>query len=403
MRILFLSSWFPYPPDNGSKLRVYNLLRALGRDHEVTLISLAFDTARPGERSDLATACTDVKVVEINPFSANQAGVFRTFLSTVPVASRPLPVMTRLVDEMLELASYDAVIASTLVMGPYALQVPRGTTTILEEHNSLTGWLRERYLREVRHLQRARYFASWKKHRHYEARYFRNFDLITMVSEKDRVTALETVGPNRTQVEVVPNGVDCRHNYLGLAPVRPNTLVYNGALTYRANYDAMAYFLQEVFPLVKGAIGDVHLTVTGSTQGVSLQQLSLDKHVFLSGYVDDVRPLVAQASVCIVPLREGGGTRLKILEAMALGTPVVSTCKGIEGLDVVDGEHVLVADEPEHFAACTVELLRTPALRKRLVENARALVEQQYDWEPIGRRFVTLVEDVVRERALFAS
>ena len=177
------------------------------------------------------------------------------------------------------------------------------------------------------------------------------------------------------------------------AAVEPNTLVFNGSLTYHANYDAMRYFLAEVFPLIQQQEPGVSLTITGPTSGVDLSGLRLNDGVRLSGYLDDIRPLLASASACVVPIRSGGGTRLKILEAMALGTPVVSTSKGAEGLEVTPGKQILVADEPAEFAAQVICLLRAPALREQLRTRARRLVEQQYDWREIGQRFANLVEE----------
>ena len=206
------------------------------------------------------------------------------------------------------------------------------------------------------------------------------------------------VRANRMPLEVVPNGVDCDHNRPGLAQPQPIRLVYNGSLTYSANYDAMRWFLAEVYPRIKAQVPGVSLTITGSTRGVDLAGLALDDTVRLTGFVDDVRIPVAEAGVCVVPIRQGGGTRLKILEAMALGTPVVATSKGAEGLDAVDGEHLLLADDPEAFARRTVELLGNPALRHDLAANARRLVEDRYDWAAIGQRFVDLVEATVKEK-----
>ncbi|MGQ9768776.1 MAG: glycosyltransferase family 4 protein, partial [Anaerolineae bacterium] len=183
------------------------------------------------------------------------------------------------------------------------------------------------------------------------------------------------------------------------AQPQPNSLVFNGSLTYSANYDAMQWFLAQVWPRIRAQVPAATLTITGSTAGVNLTGLALDDHVRLTGYVEDVRLPVAEAAVAIAPIRQGGGTRLKILEAMALGTPVVATAKGAEGLDVVDGEHLLLADDPERFAASVLRLLADDALAARLAADARRLVEGRYDWEQIGRRFVNLVEDVVRQRS----
>ncbi len=398
MKILFLATWFPYPSDSGSKLRVYHLLRALGQAHEVTLLSFAFDTARPDEPGQLRLWCRDIQVVPIDPFAVNQEAMLRTFLSARPMSSRPIPAMSQLVADVLRPNAFDVVIASTEMMADYALQISPGAVKILEEHNSMTRWMKNRFEGAKHPLMRARYWASWQKRRRFEARYYRHFNLITMVSEADRTTTTATLGKHRARIETVPNGVDCQHNQPGLAHPEPDTLVFNGSLTYSANYDAARYFLRDIFPLIRQQRPHVQMTITGSLTGVNTTGLALDDSVNLTGFVEDVRFPVAQAAVCVVPLRDGGGTRLKILEAMALGTPVVATSKGAEGLDVTDGEHLLLADTPEAFARCTVELLGNPALRRDLAANARRLVEKRYDWKAIGQRFADLVEATVRQR-----
>lgn len=395
MRILFLSTWFPYPPDNGSKLRAYYLLRGLAERHQVTLLSFAFATARPDAPGELGDWCSQIRVVLVDPFAANQAGALRTFLSPRPVASRPVPAMRRLVTEALRARPYDAVIASTGMMIDYALQAPLGTVKVLEEHNAMTRWAWKRYLDAAGAAQRARRWLSWCKGRWYEARTYPRFDLITMVSDADRQATVESAGRRGTRIAVVPNGVDCAHNRLNLAQPRPGILVFNGSLTYSANYDAMQWFLAEIWPLIRVQVPEATVAITGATSGVDLAGLTLDDHVRLTGYVDDVRIPVAGAAVAVAPIRQGGGTRLKILEAMALGTPVVATAKGAEGLDIVDGEHFLCADDPQTFAAHTVMLLQDTALRNRLANNARRLVETTYDWSQIGAHFVTLVESAV--------
>lgn len=392
MNILFLSAWFPYPPDNGSKIRVYHLLRALARRHELTLLSFAWDTAQPDAANELRSWCRDMQVVRLDPFAANQASAWRTFLSWRPMASRSIAAMRAVVSKVLSQQCFDAVIASTEMMASYALQAPAPTLHILEEHNAMTRWAWERYQEQTQPLQRARCWASWQKSRTYEARLFRRFDLVTMVSEQDREACLSDLPGFHGRVEVIPNGVDCAHHRPGLAEVQPHTLIYNGALTYSVNCDAMRYFLAEIYPRIRQQLPGVSLSITGSTRGVDLSGLPLDESIHLTGYVEDIRLPVAASAVCVVPLRQGGGTRLKILEAMALGTPVVATSKGAEGLAVVNGEHLLLADDPTAFAAATLRLLREPALRARLAANARRLVEERYDWSHIGASFVELVD-----------
>lgn len=391
MHILFLSTWFPYPLDNGSKIRVYHLLRALGREHQVTLVSFAFETAAPEQVAATLPFCQTVHILPRDPFARNTLAQATRYVSLAPVVTRSIPEMQRLVGEVLTHTTFDAVIASTEVMATYALQAPAATVKILEEHNSFTRMMEDRYRAATHPVQRLNHWISWQKTRRYEAALFRKFAQVVMVSEEDRRTCAQLPG-HHTPVAVIPNGVDCAHHRPGLAETRPNTLVYNGALTYNANYDAMQYFLAEIYPRIKLQVPDVTLTITGSTHGVDLSGLRLDASVHLIGYVNDVRLPVAQSAVCVVPLRQGGGTRLKILEAMALGTPIVATSKGAEGLSVVDGEHLLLADDPPAFAEAVLRVLREHNLRARLIHNARALVETQYDWGSIGAQFVNLIE-----------
>ena len=175
----------------------------------------------------------------------------------------------------------------------------------------------------------------------------------------------------------------------------PNTLVYAGAITYQANHDAVEYFIREIFPLVHAQVPDVTLRVTGAVGTVSVEHLSRSRQVEFTGYLQDVRPTVAGSWASVIPLRMGGGSRLKILESMALGTPVISTSKGAEGLDVIPGKHLLIADTPGEFAAQTVRLLRDPGLRSSMTAQARQLIEDQYDWAEIGRKFCEVVEHAV--------
>jgi glycosyltransferase involved in cell wall biosynthesis len=153
----------------------------------------------------------------------------------------------------------------------------------------------------------------------------------------------------------------------------------------------MTWFLQEVYPRIRAQAPDVSLTITGDHAGLPLPPAD---HVTLTGFVDDVRPLIAAAWVSLVPLRVGGGTRLKILEAMALGTPVVATSKGAEGLDAQHGEHLLIANGPEAFAESVIRLLQEPGLRRRMADNAYQLVQEKYDMAALMPRFLDLVERV---------
>jgi glycosyltransferase involved in cell wall biosynthesis len=221
------------------------------------------------------------------------------------------------------------------------------------------------------------------------------FDGCTVASQQERENVL-SVAPNCRRVVVVPNGIDLDWYKGDFGAPEPGTLVFPGALTYDANFHAMAFFLHQIFPLVKARQPEVVLRITGKTNGVPVDCLPLDGSVILTGYLDDVRPIVAQSWACVVPLRVGGGTRLKILEAMALGTPVVSTSKGAEGLEITPGENILIADEPTEFADAVLRLLYDPALRAKLTANGQRLVREQYGWEQIGKKLDQFLHQVVQ-------
>jgi glycosyltransferase involved in cell wall biosynthesis len=397
MRVLFLSTWFPFPPDNGSKTRAFHLLRALGGSHHVTLV--AFRPNHSGSNGQFSTHgldVIDVYPVPVDPFRYVNFPQVLKFTSPIPLACWPSRLMRKTVTKAVDSGKWDVVVAFQSPAAHYALQLP-DVTRILDVDTAYSYQAHEYAICEDHPIARLRTWVSWQKTYRYEARLFRRFQACTVVSSKELNYVKAMTSASNSRVEVVSNGVDCRHNHPNLAQPQPNTLIYNGSLTYSANYDAIRYFLSEVYPLTKQQVPDVSLTITGSTSGVDLSSLAIDESVHLSGYVDDIRIPVSQASACIVPIRQGGGTRLKILEAMALGTPVVATSKAAEGLEVTPNQDILIADAPAEFATQVVRLLRDPALTQRLATNARRLVEQRYDWDQIGQRFVDLVEEVASQ------
>ncbi|MHB1295233.1 MAG: glycosyltransferase family 4 protein [Anaerolineae bacterium] len=394
-RILYLSTWCPDPPDNGSRIRAHYLLRALAAAHDVT--ALAFD---PGTgTSSITTSAAGLEGVPLHrvaadPFRYTRLPQWAKFASPVPVSLWLVAEMRRAVRDVLASERFDAVVSLGGSTARYALEC-RDTALVLDIDTSLAYQMRERHLGQSHPISWVRTWTSWRKAERSEGALMRRFDACTVTASME-VDYLRRI--TRSDVTPIPNGVDCAHNHPGLAPKRPGALVYNGALTYSANYDAMRYFLGEIYPLIQRREPGASLTITGSTAGVDLSGLPIGESVQLSGYVEDIRPVVAGSSVCVVPLRAGGGTRLKILEAMALGTPVVSTSKGAEGLDLVDGEHILIADEPAQFAAKTLRLLQDAALRERLAASARRLVEARHDWRSIGQRFVQVVDAAIARK-----
>jgi glycosyltransferase involved in cell wall biosynthesis len=386
MKILALSTWYPFPPDNGSKIRAYYLLREVCRVHDVALIAFNPDGATPADRT---LPLSEAIVVQVDPFRHVHAPQIVKYASPIPLAFWPSRDMQTQVQRLIEREPWDAIVAIQTPVGGYARPAAHTPRLIdVDTAFSYQMWQRFRGRRDPRT------WLSWQKTRRYEARLFKQFDALTIAADHE-VAFLQAELGCTAPIEVIANGVDCEFNRPDGFARTPGRLIYNGALTYGANYDAMQFFLRDIYPLIKQQQPQVTLAITGSTRHVNTAALALDDSVTLTGYVDDIRAAVGGSDVAVIPLRQGAGTRLKILEAMALGVPVVSTSKGAEGLEVRHGQHLLIADEPGDFAAQTVRVLNDPTLRRALVGQARQLVEARYNWIEIGRRFREVIERTV--------
>jgi len=391
MKVLFLSTWNPYPPNNGSKIRAYYLLRAISAQHET--LALAFCPPTEAHSLDDSLSRDSVVCVDDDPFRYINAPRWMRYLSPMPLIFRSSHAMQQMI-EKLEKQTWDVVVAVQMPVARYAGSI-RATAKIIDVDTALTYQMRERYLVQRGWLRKIGAWVSWQKAHRYERKMLQKFQVATVVAQHEVAPLQLMTARGSCCVYQVQNGVDCERNHLILERNQDCNLVFNGSLTYSANYDAVRWFLAEIYPLIQARRADANLIVTGSTSGVDLDDLLLDECVHLTGYVEDVRVPVSEAAVAIAPIRQGGGTRLKILEAMALGTPVVATRKGAEGLDVIDGEHLLLADDPQSFANAVLVLLGDANIRARLAQNARRLVETHYDWAAIGDQFVQLVEDAV--------
>lgn len=393
MRILFTSPWFPFPAVNGSKIRISYLVRALAHGHDVSLISFV----REGEIVDVESAkaiCKRVEIVPWREFTPNSLRALIGFFSPQPraVFDTWQPEMSRKIWQSVETITPDIVISSETATASY---LRRGMTIPSLAEDVELGVLYDAGRNSASLLRRLRHRLTWEKHHRYMRRLLERFGNCTVVSERERAL-VRSIAPG-VAVSVLPNGVDTKALNMQTETKNRNQLIFNGALTYSANFDAMKYFLAEIFPRIYKVKPSVRLQITGSYEGVPIERLNLNENVELTGFLDDIHGAVAHAAVCVVPLRIGGGTRLKILEAMALGTPVVSTSKGAEGLEVTSGENIIIADDEKEFAEAVLRLLEDVEYAAQIARNARQLVEEKYDWHRIGKQFVALVENMVNE------
>ncbi len=398
MKILFISRWFPYPPDNGSKIRVFNLIKNLTLYHEVDLISFTSKTLTGDSLTAMSRYCRRVETVPYRPFQPDRLKALLGFFSRRPrsVIDTYSPEMQSLVEDAGHRSRFDLVVASEFDAAPYALAL-RHTPKVLDELQLTV--LYEQFANQHQPVRRWRNWLTWWKLSRYVAQLLPDYDGCIVASEQERHRVLKVVSAANS-ICVVPNGVDTKlYTANGLTGPEPDTLVYNGALTYSANFDAMDFFLREVFPLIQAKRPKVKLFITGKLDGVPVDRLPGNDGLVFTGYLDDIRPRVARSWGSVVPLRVGGGTRLKILEALALGTPVVATSKGAEGLDLIPDRDILIADDPADFAAAVLRLLQDATLRETLSHNGRQTVEAKYDWQIIGRQFNDFIEMVVSQSA----
>lgn len=392
MKVLFVSAWWPFPPDNGSRIRVFNLMKALSARHEVYLISLLQEDSDPASAQAFPGVCEVVCTQKARVPARGSLKSFAGLLSTRPRDYLLMfdPAMKRAVGNRVREIRPDVVVMSTLGVAEYA-PFSAGVPILLEQHNCEFALLRRAESQVTGRLRRLRHRLMCHKARAWELGLCRRFDAVALVSQDD-LRHLSRAAPDLRELSVVPNGVDTEHYDPGTWAPGKDALLYNGALTYGANLDAVRYFAAEILPLLRQERPSVVLRVTGRTTDVDLSGISDNDGVLLTGYVDDIRTVLAKSAVCVVPLREGGGTRLKILEAMAAGVPVVSTSVGAEGIEAVDGRHLLLADSPADFAGAVARLLDEPGLADSLRVEARRLVEEYYSWNVIGERFAEIVE-----------
>ena len=384
MKILFLSRWYPFPPDNGSKIRIFNLLRYLAEKHEVDLISFAAISVSNKRIQAAKKYCANVSVIQYRNFDPRHWKALLGFFSKKPrsIVQTYNLGMEECITDAINQNDYDVVIASQIDMLPYVEKI-NGPTKILEELELAP--FSERVAKEGSVLEKLRRRIAWGKLTHYIKLGTKDISGVTVVSNKEKAIVDEVLLQS-TDVCVVPNTVDIEVNsvYGDTKKTSYPSLIFNGALSFYVNFDAMKYFINEIFPKVQQVRPDVKLLITGSLSGVDLSNFPKNEGVVFTGYLEDIRKAVAESWVCVVPIRLGGGTRLKILEALSLRTPVVATSKGAEGLDLSSGEDYLLGDTPHEFGEQVIQLIQNEDIRNRISQTGFTSVKAKYNWRRGG-------------------
>jgi sugar transferase (PEP-CTERM/EpsH1 system associated) len=395
VRVLFLTPQVPYPPQQGAALRNWGLISSLATRHEVAILSFL----SPGQSLEEADPLRAVCRIETVPLVVRS---FRDRLRSMLTTRRPDMALrlasesyARRLADWLARETFDVVHVGGIEMAPYlgVIEAAQPRPRVIFDNLNCEYLLQQRtFLTDLRAPVRwpgaAYSFVQWRRLRRYEAQVCRRADRVLAVSDADAAALRKLV--LGLDVTVVPNGVDTQVYQPEIPNPKPqiskDALVFTGTMDFRPNVDAVLWFARKVLPRVRAQVPEAHFLVVGQRPHRRLDELRDAPAVALTGWVEDVRPYIVQAAVYVAPLRIGGGTRLKLLEAMAMGKPVVATRLGAEGYPVTDGRELLLADTPADFAAGVVALLRTPERRVELGRVARAFVEQQYDWRVIVPR-----------------
>lgn len=407
MRILWVKVGGLWPVNSGGRLRSFNIIRELSRRHRVSVITThGLDESQQSLLEHLP-GCTRVTSL---PFAAPKRNSPRFVLALVKSWFSPLPVdlhkyrieeLRTAVSREMASGSYDICVADFLSAMPN-LPNESPLPVVFFAHNVEHMIWKRLCSNDSNWLRRALLEVEWRKMRRYETRACQLAQLTVAVSEDDRDRLLDEsplANGNAERISAIPTGVDIEYfqpaNSTGALanpvpmPLLPaeKELVFTGSMDWHPNEDGMLWFMQAILPTIRETFPALSVTIVGRNPSALLRQVASECRVLVTGTVADIRPWVERATVFIVPLRIGGGTRLKIFEALAMGKAVVSTTIGAEGLPLQEGKHILRSDNPLCFAARVVELLQDKPRRERMGAAGRLLMEEKFSWHQVADNF----------------
>jgi glycosyltransferase involved in cell wall biosynthesis len=403
VRILWLKTELLHPVDKGGKIRTYNMLKELKREHHVTYLTLDDGTADDKARELASEYCHDLIAVPHRRHEKFTAG-FYFELAVNLTSDLPYAIKKYQSDEMRRQIArrhadqtFDVVVCDFLAP---AVNVPRDLdcATVLFQHNVEAMIWKRHYEVQTSAARKAYLYRQWRKMFDFERATCPRFDCVVAVSREDREQMERDY--HVKNVYDVPTGVDTAFFRPNSDVARkPHNLVFTGSMDWLPNEDAIRYFTEQIMLRIKQSVPGVTLTVVGRDPYPGLVELSKrDASVIVTGRVEDVRPYMDEAAVYIVPLRIGGGTRLKIYEAMAMEKAIVSTSIGAEGLPVGDGTEIVLADDPESFAGAVVKLLQDPALAKEIGQRAATRVRKEFGWDTVAQSFAAICERAISHK-----
>jgi sugar transferase (PEP-CTERM/EpsH1 system associated) len=368
MNIVYLAHTCPYPPYRGDRIRCYHILKHLSQSHDLTLLYPVFDHQHSQCRGHLRQYCKSVYPIKYHMLSS-YLSCFKALFS-----SHPLSVSffhSAIIKRTLQNFSPDIVLVDCSSMAPYALDLPCPKILDFVDIDS-QKW--KRFASMASFPYSILYQIESKRLAQFEKLLSKRFDYCLVTSPHEK-SFLEGV----PHIKVLPNGVD--HQYFA-TPYTPvdGSIIFTGVMNYFPNSDAVTYFHDHIFPLIKCQVPAAQFTIAGMYPTAQIRNLT-DHHTTVTGFVPDIRAYLSKAAVCVVPLRIAMGVQNKILEAMAMGVPVIATSVANRGINARNEREILVADEPESFAAATTRLLTDQSLRNSIRENAKQFIDAHFRWE----------------------
>ena len=386
MKILFLAPRMPLPADTGGKIRTFNILKQLAAESSLHLVCYSFEADDKNYLGELHALGIKVTLVPMAETTAFQKITWLLFHGLpISLVKYHTKAMKETISQLIEKETFDAVHVDHLHMAHY-LDCFDHLPSMLDEHNVEYKILQRCAAVEKSFPKRLAYKAQSKKMNQFEADMAQKFSCVFACSTDDRLL-LNKITNGLVPIYVVPNGVDTDYFQPNPNEEMEDALVFTGSMDWLPNDDAITYFCKEILPLIWQKNAKIKLYVVGKSPSVAVKELAArDNRVIVTGRVDDVRPYIAKSKVFVVPLRVGGGTRLKILEAMAMGKAIVSTTIGAEGITYAMDENIVLADTPDEFAEKTVNAISDNNKIKGLGKSGRSLVLESYDWRVVGRQ-----------------
>ncbi len=390
-----------WPATSGGRVRSLQIVSGLSRLHEVTIVTTHGVDDDPDGLARQLERCHVISLPYVAPKRGSGGfpiALARSWLSSYPVDlwKWRVPDVRATVQRLLDSGAIDVCVSDFLFAAANVPQRCHAPVVLFEHNVEYLIWRRLAAL-ESRPLHRVLFEVEWRKLRAREAAACRRATLTIAVSEDDR-RRLEAIAPG-ARISSIPTGVDTAYFTPRADAEEPAHLVFSGSMDWHPNEDAVFHFVDVILPRIRAKVPQVSFAVVGRNPSARLREHAERAGATVTGTLEDVRPSIAAAAVYVVPLRAGGGTRLKIFEALAMGKAVVSTTVGAEGLGLEAGRHYVAADEPDAFSRAVVSLLRNPVQRAQLGDAGRQLVETYFSWPTVAREFEHQCEEAVADHA----